>query len=426
LSSRRDASTVEHVAVRGSRRSSLRALKHPSFALYFTGNLLSNCGTWFQNIALALLVFRLTRSTFWVGVVNFAQFIGVVLLAPWAGPAADRFNRRRLIVTTQVGAMMLSALLAWLIAIDHGALPIVLALALLLGATTAFSTPAQQAIIPALVPRDDLSAAIAMNSVTFNLARAVGPVAGAFVVARLGIAWAIAVNAGSYLIFAMAMLVIHIEARQERAVGSVKLRESIKMLGRDPTLAILLGVVAVVSLTMDPVSTLTPEIATRFFHRPDTFAGILIGLFGAGAVTASVVPLNEITSPGKRIALMLALLASAMIGFALFAGSPTALVVLAVAGFGYLIGQTTATTQLQLRVSDRERGRVMALWSVAFLGTRPIAALIDGGLSSWIGPRATIIILAVPSLVAAAVVLRVHAKRRSTTSPADSANRGAR
>ena len=329
----RDASTVEQIAVRRSRRSSLRALKHPSFALYFTGNLLSNCGTWFQNIALALLVFRLTRSTFWVGVVNFAQFIGVVLLAPWAGSAADRFNRRRLIVTTQVGAMMVSALLAWLIAIDLGALPVVLALALLLGATTAFSTPAQQAIIPALVPREDLSAAIAMNSVTFNLARAVGPVAGAFVVARLGIAWAIAINAGSYLVFAAAILVIHMEVRQERAAGGVKLRESLTMLGRDPTLAILLGVVAVVSLTMDPVSTLTPAIATQFFHRPDTYAGSLIGLFGAGAVTASVVPLNETDSPGKRIALMLTLLASAMIGFALFAGSPSSLVVLAAAGF---------------------------------------------------------------------------------------------
>lgn len=401
---------MEEVAARGSRRSSLRALKHPSFALYFAGNLLSNCGTWFQNIALALLVFRLTQSTFWVGVVNFAQFIGVVLLAPWAGSAADRFNRRRLIIATQVGAMIVSAILAWLIAIHLGSLPVVLTLALLLGATTAFSTPAQQAIIPALVPREDLSAAIAMNSVTFNLARAVGPVAGAFVVARLGIAWAIAVNAGSYLVFAAAMLVIHIEERQERATGTVKLRDSVKMLGRDPTLAILLGVVAAVSLTMDPVSTLTPAIATRFFHRPDTYAGILIGLFGAGAVTASVVPLHETRTPGKRIGLMLVLLSLGMMAFALFAGSPAALVVLGVAGFGYLIGQTTATTQLQLRVSDRERGRVMALWSVAFLGTRPIAALIDGGLSAWIGPRPTIVILAVPSLIAAALVLRVHAK----------------
>src|SRR5581483_2815239 len=149
---------------RSERRSSLRALRHWNFALYFAGNLLSNCGTWFQNIALALLVYRLTSSAFWVGVVNFAQFIGVVVLAPWAGSAADRLNRRWLIVATQVGATVVSGVLAWLVAIDRGSMPVVLSLALLLGATTAFATPALQAIVPALVPREDLGAAIAMNS----------------------------------------------------------------------------------------------------------------------------------------------------------------------------------------------------------------------------------------------------------------------
>src|SRR5579884_97252 len=192
------------------RRSSLRALKHRDFLLFFTGNLLSNCGTWFQNIALALLVYRLTKSSFWVGAVNFAQFIGVVVLAPWAGSAADRFNRRWLIIATQVGATLVSGVLAWCVAVKLGSLPIVLGLALLLGATTAFSTPALQAIVPALVPRDDLGAAIAMNSVTFNLARAVGPVAGAYVVAQLGIAWAIGLNAISYLVFAAAILFVRI------------------------------------------------------------------------------------------------------------------------------------------------------------------------------------------------------------------------
>ena len=96
----------------GSRRSSLRALRHANFALFFAGNLLSNCGTWFQNIALALLVYRLTASSFWVGAANFAQFIGVVLLAPWAGTAADRMDRRYLIIATQIGATLVSATLA--------------------------------------------------------------------------------------------------------------------------------------------------------------------------------------------------------------------------------------------------------------------------------------------------------------------------
>lgn len=158
-----------------ARRSSLRALKHWNFAVFFTGNLLSNCGTWFQNIALALLLYRLTRSSFWVGAVNFAQFIGVILLAPWAGSLADRIDRRRLIIATQIGATLASAVLAWLIAVGVESRVVILGLTFALGATAAFATPALQAVIPALVPREDLGAAIAMNSVTFNLARALGP-----------------------------------------------------------------------------------------------------------------------------------------------------------------------------------------------------------------------------------------------------------
>ena len=395
-----------------SRRSSLRALAHPNFAVFFAGNLLSNCGTWFQNIALALLVYRLTRSSFWVGVANFAQFIGVVLLAPWAGSAADRFDRRKLIIITQLGATAVSAALAWLVAAGHGSVGPVLALALLLGATTAFATPALQAIIPALVPRSDLGAAIAMNSVTFNVARAIGPVIGAFVVARLGIPWAIGLNALSYLALAGALVVMHLDEERERPIERTSPRESIKMLTRDPSLGVFLFVVAAVSLTMDPVSTLTPAFATTRFHRPDTFAGLLIGAFGTGAVVGSVIPLHDTKTPGRRIALMLGILSFAMIAFAVFPALLAALVMLAIGGFGYLIGQTSATTELQLRVSDRERGRVMALWSVAFLGTRPIAALIDGALASLIGLGGAVVAMAVPTIVAAVFAARMHANHR--------------
>lgn len=406
-----------------ARRSSLRALRHANFAAFFTGNLLSNCGTWFQNIALALLLYRLTRSSFWVGAVNFAQFIGVVLLAPWAGSLADRIDRRRLIVLTQLGATFVSAVLAWLIATGVESRVVILGLALALGATTAFATPALQAIIPALVPREDLDAAIAMNSVTFNLARALGPVAGAYVVAQFGIPWAIGLNALSYLALAVAILVVEVDARPEQRPEPARLRESLALVRRDERLLILLAIVAAVSLAMDPVSTLTPAYATRAFHRPDTFSGLLIGAFGAGAVIASVIPLHGAAHPGRRIALMLAILTGGMIGFALIPSLWAAVVMLAVAGFGYLIGQTGATTQLQLAVSDRERGRVMALWSIAFLGTRPIAALIDGGLAVLVGPRAATMLMALPTAAVVGLALRVHGGRRDDQVASSPANR---
>ena len=146
-------------------RSIGRVLADRNVWPYFTGNLLSNCGTWFQNIAQAILVFRLTRSTLAVGVVNFAQFIGVFALAPWAGAAADRFDRRRLLVVTQLSAVAITALLAVLTSAGLATTPIVIGLALILGLSTAFAIPALQALVPALVtqPASSLRAASFIN-----------------------------------------------------------------------------------------------------------------------------------------------------------------------------------------------------------------------------------------------------------------------
>jgi MFS family permease len=141
------------------------------------------------------------------------------------------------------------------------------------------------------------------------------------------------------------------------------------------------------------------------YGRPDTFVGILIGAFGVGAVTASVIPSGEGRRPARTIAIMLALFAAGMIGFALSPALEAGLVALAVAGFGYLSSQTRVTTLLQLEVSDAERGRVMALWSVAFLGTRPLASLVDGGLATVLGPRAATLLMAMPIVVASAAML---------------------
>src|SRR5438270_3232418 len=133
-----------------------RLLGQANFGPYFAGNLLSNCGTWFQNIAQAILVYRLTHSTFLVGVVNFAQFVGVFVLAPWAGSAADRFDRRRMVVVTQIAATSVTALLAALQGTGRATTPVVIGLALLLGLTVAFAIPAIQAMIPDLVEPGDL------------------------------------------------------------------------------------------------------------------------------------------------------------------------------------------------------------------------------------------------------------------------------
>lgn len=160
-------------------------------------------------------------------------------------------------------------------AAGHGSLAVVLGLALLLGLTTAFATPALQAVVPALVPRADLGAAVAMNSVTFNLARAVGPVAGAAVVARFGIPWAIGLNALSYLALAGAVVTVRAATPPAAPRGPrPTLLDSVRRVWHEPRLVLLLATVAAVSVSLDPVNTLTPAFATHVFGRADTFSGV--------------------------------------------------------------------------------------------------------------------------------------------------------
>ena len=385
-------------------RSNLALLRHPNFGPYFLGNLLSNCGTWFQNIAQALLIFRLTGSTFLVGVVNFAQFVGVFALAPWAGSAADRFDRRRLLIVTQVGAVVVTALLALLSAADLAPAPVVIFMALLLGLSTAFAIPALQALVPLLVSTTDLGPAIALNSVSFTLARAVGPALGAIVVGSLGIAAAFAFNSVSYLALIVALFIIKPTEQGHRTRERPRLADSVKLLRDDAYLAAMLLIVAGVTLATDPVSTLTPGFATHVFHHSDSLTGYLVAAFGSGSVVAGLTIAGRSGEPERRIAVTGVILGVGMVGFGLAPNVGVALVMLFIAGFGFLATTTTTTTVLQLRVDDRLRGRVMALWSVAFLGMRPFGSLIDGGAAAGIGLRGAAVVMAVPSFAVAAMV----------------------
>lgn len=392
-------------------RNAVRVLFTRNFGPYFLGNLLSNCGTWFQSIALSLLVYRITGSTLLVGLVNFAQFAGVILLAPWSGGAADRFDRRRLLIVTQLLAMAGAFTLTAIAAAGLTTVPLVIAVAFFMGFTTAFSSPAQQAIVPSLIKRDELGAAVAMNSVAFNLSRVIGPTAGAFVVNTLGIAWAFALNGLSYVALIAALLIIHPAVQARRAGARPGLRESLGIVRRDRRLVLLLVVVGSVSFALDPVTTLSPAYAKEVFKQPDTLVGFLLAAFGIGAVTAAVFASGRTATPYRRIALMLSLCSLGTVAFALVPVLPLAVVALLVTGFGYLAGHTRANALLQLSVPDEQRGRVMALWSVCFLGGRPVASLIDGAISSVAGIHISTLLMAIPTALAAYAMFTLHRER---------------
>jgi MFS family permease len=335
-------------------------------------------------------------------VLSFVQFAPILFLAPWTGSAADRFDRRRLLLVTQPAAAILSGTLALLTHLDVVTAPVVVAFGLGQGLTTAFSTPAQQALFVSLVPRDEVTSAVGLNSMTFNIARAAGPALAGATVSTLGIAAAFAVNAASYLVFTLALVLVQ-PRRQERP-ESTRLRDSLQLLRHEPRLAVALAIVAAVGFTSDPVNTLSPAFA-HAFDRPDTTAGPIIGVFGAGAVTAAFVLAGRQPSRA-RTAVTLTLMGSGVVAFSVLPFFPLALACLFVAGFGYLASNTAATSFLQLGVTESQRGRIMALWSIAFLGLRPFASLVDGAIASSFGVRVAGVALSLPALVAAGLLAR--------------------
>ena len=212
-----------------------RLIAHRNFGPYFVGNAASASGTWFQNLAASLYVFEHTHSPFLLGVLQFGNFIPVLLLSPWGGSAADRFDRRKLVVLTQVLATIVSGSLALVTWAGHASVALVMGCAVLLGIISAFSAPAGMALPSDLVPREDIQSAVALNSMTYNLARAIGPALAGLCVARLGYAPSFAINAGSYLALVVGLLVVTPRARELASRGQARLRESLRIAREQPS-----------------------------------------------------------------------------------------------------------------------------------------------------------------------------------------------
>jgi MFS family permease len=398
-----------------------RLILHRNFGPYFIGNAASASGTWFQNLAASLYVFEHTHSPFLLGVLQFGNFVPVLLLAPWGGSAADRFDRKRLLLITQVVSTAVSGALAALAWEGRVSVPLVMACAVCLGVCSAFSAPASQALIGDLVPREDLQSAVALNSLTYNLARAVGPALAGLSVDKLGYAPSFAINAGSYLVLVVGLTVVTPRARQLASRGQARLRESLRIAREQPRLLAFLLIVTAVGFASDPVNTESPAFAHTFgfgHNHLRLWSGVIVGAFGAGAITAALLIVGRVAGSRRRMMITLCLLVAGVVGFSLSPSIWVGFAFLAVGGFGYLASNTSATSQLMLGVEDHQRGRIMALWSVAFLGLRPIASLTDGAIAGAFGVRAAGVVLTVPALAGAAAIYFLRARDMALTTEA--------
>ncbi|HEX5598221.1 MAG TPA: MFS transporter [Micromonosporaceae bacterium] len=390
-------------------RNTAGLLRDRVFGPYFVGSLVSNTGTWFQNVAAILTIFALTNSGVMVGLVTAMQFVMQFVAAPWMGAVADRLDRRSLILAGQVlgaGAAGTLAALAFLDTLTPG---LILTFIALSGVGQAVTAPAAQALVPNLVRADEVPQAIALHSLTFNLSRAIGPVAGAATYALTGAGAAFLVNAASYLIFIVALLRMPVarSAAASRRGAGLALLGGVTYVRHRPELLRYLLAVALVAFAMEPVATLSPLFA-RGFGGEDLLVGVFITCFGAGAalIAGWVGSLRRSVGGGRAGALGMLTLAAGMV---VLAASPDPIVAsagLVIGGAGYLLAVSDVTTSLQQGLTDEVRGRVMALWSMAFLGIRPGAAVLHGWLGDSLSASAGALVGALAAVVAAVVVVR--------------------
>jgi len=273
----------------GSRwQAGVRALRHRTFQLFFSGQLISLIGTWMQSVAQSWLVYRLTGSALLLGSVGFASQIPVFLFAPLGGIAADRFNRRSIVIFTQIASMVLACILAVLTLtheIDHRVW-IIFVLAALLGVVNAFDIPGRQSFLVEMVGREDLMNAIALNSSMFNGARVIGPAIAGILVARIGEGWCFFGNAVSYIavIIGLLLMKVHSPVRAAMASPLEHMMEGFRFVERTAPIKALLLLLGMVSLVGMPYVVLMPIFADQILHGGARGLGILMGATGVGAL----------------------------------------------------------------------------------------------------------------------------------------------
>ena len=362
-----------------------RALRHRDFRLFWTGNFLSNIGTWMQNIAQGWLVLQLTNSAFWLGVVGFSASIPILLFALIGGVIADHVNKRKLLMVTQSAMMTFAftmAVFTWLHHIDvYG----IVLLALGTGIAMSLNTPSYQALVPQLVPRQDLTNAIALNSAQFNMSRVIGPTLGGFAMALVGTAGNFFLNGLSFLAVLVALTRIRYHEPALPREGHLweKMKQGFAYVFRHPHMSSLVLLVAIGSLLAIPYLTFVPYFARDVLGSDEPGLGILMACSGAGAFLGAITIawITQLRRRGLFVARASAGFCAAIIAFTFSRSFYLSGFLLMAAGYCMIITVATINSLLQHLAEDQMRGRVMSIYSTAFLGLPPIGCLIAGSLT---------------------------------------------
>jgi predicted MFS family arabinose efflux permease len=378
------------------RRGMFASLAHRDFRRYWTGLFLSNVGSWMQTVAQGWLVLRLSDSAFVLGLVGFAGSIPSLLLAPIAGVAADRLDRRKILLATQsiqMGcALVLAAATGW----GFASVSLVAVVAIVNGMANAFTTPSHQSLFVNLVGREDLMNAIALNSMQFNLSRVVGPMCAGLVIATAGETACFLANAVSFIAILVAVMRLPLLPRSRGVARSawVDLRIGLRFARRHRVIPQLLATAAAIAVFGTPAVTLAPLFARKLLGVGPEGLGGMLSAVGLGAVAMSLLlaSLGDFLKKEVGILVAASAFAAALVGFASSRNYALSLVCLAVLGGAMTSAASLINTVLQQSAPDRLRGRVISLYALAWLGLVPLGNLQAGAVAERFGPAAALLV----------------------------------
>lgn len=375
---------------------SLRALRSPNFRRYYTGQAVSMIGTWIQSVAMMWLAYRLSGSTLFTGLVGFLQGAPHLFLAPFAGVLGDRMSRRKMLIAVLSLLALQAALLAILTGLGLVTLPLLAALALMVGICNAFETPTRQSIFVQLLERrEDLPNAIAMNSMLMNGTRLVGPSIGGVLIAAFGETVCFALNAASYTAVVAALAGVRLAPRHKRAPSHplADLAEGWRYaMGMLPVRRMLFTLAAV-SFSISPYATLMPAMAVQAYGRGSELVGLYIGAVGLGAVVSAIALARRPSVRGlaKWIPAAAIVAGAGAIGFGFSRHVALSALLMMMAGFGMFMTGATCNTILQTIVDEEKRSRVMSYYTMFFIGVAPFGHYTAGWLATHIGVPMTFV-----------------------------------
>ncbi len=397
-------------------RQTFSSLKIRNFRLYITGQIISTTGTWMQTIGQAWLVLKLTNSGTALGLVIALQFLPVLIIGPWGGVITDRFPKRKLLFITQSICAVLALILGILVATNFVQLWMVYVLALALGLVNAVDSPARQTFIPEMVDKENLLSAVSLNSMQGNLTRVVGPSIAAILIAAFGLAPLFFFNAFSYVIVIIAISLMDIsklDISPSLTEFKGQMKEGLRYVRSSPVIFHTLLMMTIIGTFTYEFSVSLPLLAQFTFHGTATTYALLSSALGFGSIFGSLNTANR-----KRIDFSILTQNAFLFGlsvfvFALAPNFTVAVFLIILVGFFSFNFLSLVNVILQMESMPAMRGRVMSLWSVAFLGTTPIGGPIVGWVSQHTSPRFGLMVGAVAALVASAIGIMAVKKYKS-------------